>query len=223
MSEYTESDMSLLKIKRFAAIDSSTIDIAQFVTPETFEQIKTTTATGYRTRHRDMTKGAVGCFLSHISVMRMLVEDPSSDMYIVFEDDAVLPRKVVDDVKKIIATAPDGWDIILLGYHIAKFQDKKNKTKQFDHILYFWGIHAIVINKKGAEKVIREYVSNKMSMQLDSMLSLMIKHGKLSVVAPKKTLISPGDFGSDIQTIVQDIAGVNPYSLEGFLQSKNGK
>ena len=213
LTEYSTSDLAgTIPVRRFAAIDATNIDISRYVTEQTVNQIQKTATTGYRIRHHEMTLGAVGCFLSHISVMRMLLQDDNHDTFFILEDDALIPPKIYADIGNTIRTAPLGWDVLVLGYHYATYD--ADKYDPFFRLLTFWGMHAIIINKVGAQKIVEEYEANKINMQIDSMLGRMIKAGKINVFAPKKMLVMPGDFGSDIQVHVRHVDGVDPYSLE---------
>lgn len=223
MTEYSRSDIaSKVPIRRFPAIDAQQIDISRYVTPKTMQQIQTTLVTGYRLRHHEMTGGAVGCFLSHVSVMRMLLQDAIQDVYLIFEDDAVVPETLAGAVMDVLASAPPDWDMILLGYHYATFQKAKipyYDESKFDCVRTFWGTHAIFVNKRGAQKIVDAYERDKISMQVDSMMSRMLVNGTFTTYATKKQLVRPGQFGSDIQVPVKHVNGINPFDLEGFLVS----
>lgn len=223
MTEYGRSDIAqLVPVRRFAAVDSKQIDISRYVTAKTMQQIQTTLLTGYRLRHHEMTGGAVGCYLSHISVMRMLLQDPVHDVYLIFEDDAIIPEVLKDSLLDILTTVPLDWDMILLGYHYAAYQKARVKgydENKFGCVRTFWGTHAILINKRGAQKMIDAYEVDKISMQIDSMMSRMCVHGTFTVYATKKQLVRQGQFGSEIQVPVKHVNGINPFDLEGFLVS----
>ena len=214
MTEYETSDLAgEVPVKRLPAVDARKIDIHRYVTPKALNQIETTIATGFRLRHHEMTIGAVGCFLSHITVMRMLLQDDEHNIYIIFEDDAVIPRKIFKDLRNTVTTAPSDWDVILLGYHYATYNTAFNFDK-FDRLSTFWGTHAVIINKTGALKIVHEYQNSLISKQIDSMMSVLMKNGDLKVYAPKHMIVSPGHFGSDIQVPVKPVAGIDPYDLD---------
>ncbi|PNH12579.1 Glycosyltransferase 25 family member [Tetrabaena socialis] len=213
MIEYSRSDMADVPLRPFAAIDASRIDIGRFVTAKTMRQIETTNSTGFRKYHHEMTAGAVGCFLSHISIMRMLIQDPQVTMYVIFEDDTTIPPVMYKALQKAILDAPAGWDIVVFGYHFATMKEEA-KNDNYEHLKTFWGTHAYCINKRGAQKIVKEYEEHKIGMQIDSMMSVLSKRGGLSVYAANGQWIRTKDMGSDIQVHVKHIEGIDPYDLD---------
>jgi GR25 family glycosyltransferase involved in LPS biosynthesis len=219
MTEYSLSDLATkVPVRRFSAIDAKAIDISRFVTKSTLDQIHTTLLTGYRLRHHEMTIGAVGCFLSHISIMRMLLRDDTFDMYLVFEDDAIVPKTLYNRIVDAVKKAPQEWDMILFGYHYATY-DASFTSPGYDKLETFWGTHAFAINKACAQKIVDDYKDNKIYIQIDSMLSLLVKRQHLKIYAPKKALVNPGHFGSDIQLPVKRTEGINPFDIDGSFLS----
>ena len=217
MGDYIKSDISKIPITRFAAIDANQIDIKEYVTPSALVQIQQTNNNGFRTRHHDLTTGAVGCFLSHIGVMRQLLNDTTCDVYLVLEDDANIPLVLYNHVKQVcMLSANMTWDIMVLGklHHSVK----ENYNNTFDRLYTFWGTHAILINKQGARKVVQEYEANRISKQIDSMMSLMIKQDKLIVYAPRNLVkgVQVGGFTTDIQVPIKQVQGIDPFDLEKF-------
>ena len=214
-TEYAASDLAAsLELRRFAAVDArlASFDVSRYVTEKTLAQIETTAKTGYRLRHHEMTVGAVGCFLSHVTVMRMLLQDDAHDVYVIFEDDAVIPPSVRAQIDRAIRGAPRDWDLVLLGYHYATFNEE-DTDETFDKLATFWGTHAYIVNKQGAQKIVDDYQNEKIRMQVDSMLSLMIKRKQLNAYALKDVLVSPGHFGSEIQVPVKAVEGIDPFEL----------
>jgi GR25 family glycosyltransferase involved in LPS biosynthesis len=217
-AEYSSSDVARRRVplRRVAAVDAAHLDIERYVTGKAWAQLRETQETGERLRHHDLTPGAVGCFLSHVTVMRMLLADEVHDAYFILEDDAVIPTRLADDLFKAIAATPEGWDVLLLGHHQYAVFDEARSTPSHKRVLAFWGTHALIINKAGARKIVAEYEADGISKQIDSMMSLMIKRGKLVVYATEPVLLTVGQFGTDIQVPVRNVAGVNPFDLEAF-------
>ncbi len=57
--------------------------------------------------------GEIGCYASHLKVASIIVDRvlPSA---LVLEDDAILPKNFAEHLKNILATLPEGWDIVHL-------------------------------------------------------------------------------------------------------------
>ncbi|PNH01291.1 Glycosyltransferase 25 family member [Tetrabaena socialis] len=218
MTEYSRSDIADTPLRHLSAIDANDIDIPRFVTEKTMTQITTTTITGFRKYHHDMTKGAVGCFLSHIAIMRMLQRDEGHSWYMVFEDDTSIPPKIHLAIHGAIRNAPAGWDLLLFGRHFATTHKVPSDNADYERIATFWGMHAYCISKQGAMKIIENYEQNKISMQIDSMISVMSKQGLVAVYACKQVRMITGPFKSDIQVPVKQIKGIDPYDLDEGVQ-----
>lgn len=125
--------------------------------------------------HRELTINEVACAKSHIEIYKNII---SSDHYwtLILEDDADLTRLNIDDLNKIInAQDINVIDAIILGY--SKLSKKEEysfyikepiKTKiSFDNFKlgFPWknwtcGTVGYLINKSGAEKIIKNFNKN---------------------------------------------------------------
>ena len=107
-------------------------------------------------------------FLSHLETIRTF-KNSNYDVALVFEDDVTLEFKQywTKSVKKIMADAPQNWDILLLSYmyselnNVIPFYDWVSCDTNYDSALnkYFSAV-AYVINKKGANKLMDSMYSN---------------------------------------------------------------
>lgn len=155
--EYSKSDLArALPVRRFAAIVAKEIDIARCVTPKALDQMHRTLLTNYCLRHYEMTPGAVGCFLSHISVLCMLLQDPAHSASSIVEDDAEVPRIVTGQIAEVLRKVPPDWDVLLFGYHYATF-DSTFEQSDFDRLITFWGTHALACSKRGVATIVADY------------------------------------------------------------------
>lgn len=222
---YRASDMGEYfgGLNRVAAVDASRIDVEAHVAPSARAQLRDTLATGTRLFHHDLTPGAVGCFLSHVAVMRALVSDGGADVYLVLEDDAVLPPDLGARAAKILSRAPPGWDVIHLGLHWgvgdagteAGSLESTGLTANLTRVRHFWGTFAMLVSRAGAAKILREYERVGIDMQIDSLMSVMAKRGDLHVYATREKPVLTGDHGSHIYAPIREALGVDPFDLEG--------
>jgi GR25 family glycosyltransferase involved in LPS biosynthesis len=216
MESYTSSDLNVIPIERFVAINGKQIDISQYVSDTAYKQILHAESNGYRMRHYELTRGAVGCFLSHASLFNRLLKDPKHSYYLIFEDDAKVPPKCLDSIKIYIENAPEDWDILLFGV-LRKVITARNSV--LDKVRVWWGLFGYAINKRGAKKVI-DYLNqnNKIDKQVDSMLSLMIIEGKLNVYSTREQIINhnPNNTATDIQLPVKVAKDVDPFKYENI-------
>jgi len=198
-NNYNKTDLILKKFKRFSAIVGKDLNLINFTSPVGYKQILETEKTGYRKHHYDLTRGAVGCYLSHLSIYKKIL-DNNLKYGIIFEDDC----KIVDDfysrLQDGLSKIPQDWDIYLLGVMCLKCDIGKDYIK----ITRFWGLHSYMINKRGASKLI-EYLDKPLSKQIDADISLLIKRGILNVYAINPIIaIQDNSLGSDIQSNVKD-------------------
>jgi len=86
---------------------------------------------------RPMSKGEIGCFLSHRKIYKQII-DENIEYTLILEDDVNFDNKLID-ILRIIKTYRKYWDIILLGHHSG---ESRNKPTRFN----FW--HREPLNRK---------------------------------------------------------------------------
>jgi GR25 family glycosyltransferase involved in LPS biosynthesis len=139
---------------------------------------------GYKVRDEDLSFGGMGCALSHIRLWKKLVEDTNTDHFIIFEDDIVVNDSFIDTMIGTYQTIKKTLDsdIDLLTFtQINRRNEDKIATSipgvyKRDH---FWGLCAYIINKKCAEKLLKNIFPLK--EQIDSYISYQIHRKKLNV------------------------------------------
>lgn len=210
---YTTSDLNdRVPLDRFDAIYGKELDIQKYITPTAYSVLLQNEKNKYRTKHYQLTRGAVGCYLSHMALFEKLLEDPSVEYYLIFEDDAIVMSTVYNRILKALNTAPSNWDMIVLS---PIMEVSKKKGRLFNKFETFWGLTGYIVNKKGAKKLVDEFKSRPISMQIDSKMSLMIMQGKLHVYGYKeKVLWHNKTSGTDIQMPVIKQPGINEYLIE---------
>jgi GR25 family glycosyltransferase involved in LPS biosynthesis len=182
------------------------------------DKLMQTESSRQRIYHHQLTKGAVGCYLSHIRIFEALLRDNSCDFYVIFEDDALIPSNDVPDLGGIVQSAPADWDILVLGYfRKTPHLDESNNDAAFVRVVHFWGLHAYVINKTGAAKIIAEWRKSGLTMQIDSVMSVMASFDALNIYASRNIIFYTSNFGSDIQLpIMENNAAIDPFFIPGF-------
>ena len=192
---YTNGDLASksIPLQRIEAVDAKKIAVDHFLSERANKQLQDTIRNGYRIRHSDLTPGAVGCFLSHITAMRMLIDDNTCDVYLVFEDDSLVPSDLYKTLLLELRVPPPQWDIITLGYHYAVF-DNTYTSENFKKLKTFWGMYAYFVSKKGAQKIIELYETKKIDMQIDSQISLKMhkEPGSISVFSTRSRIVNSG-------------------------------
>ncbi len=115
---------------------------------------------------KELTRGEIGCTLSHIAIYKQMIEH-NIENAIIFEDDIDL-KEDFSAIINSIDTFPKDWEIMLLGYYSrvadelvtkASFRYKKELTNKFKTVRLAqlaFGTHGYMINLKGAKKLLNE-------------------------------------------------------------------
>lgn len=196
---YYNSDMKFKKFEIFPAVVGKDINLIDYVSSKGYQQILMTEKTKVRLHHYDLTRGAVGCYLSHMAIYKKLIA--SDYKYsIVFEDDVIMASDFYERLLYGLTVIPDDWDILLLGVMCLKCDIEKDYIK----INRFWGTHGYVVRKEGAKKLI-EFLDKPLSKQIDADLSLLIKRDLIKVYGINPIIVAQDPkFGSDIQESVKE-------------------
>ena len=182
-----DSYMHDTHVEKFSAIDGTKMsfeELEKVATPEIIDGIKELDATNKRSRDEQLTRGMIGCYMSHISLYKHNLEK-HNDIVMVFEDDAKFNIDLVEFIQKL-NEFPTDWDILLLG-HVGIFEEKPY-SKFWNQVYNFWGTHAYVISKSGMQKLVQS--AYPISKQIDHKMSELAKSEELKIYAYKTILVS---------------------------------
>lgn len=136
---------------------------------------------GHRTEHNQLSKGAVGCYISHLSLWKQLLKS-HHEVYIIFEDDT-LPTLTRTELSAYLSGVPDDWDIILFGAEYdgdcIKVNDYVCKAKRF------YCLHAYAIRKRAAIHLVPRALP--IEQQIDSWMSDMTENEDINVYSLSDT------------------------------------
>lgn len=198
---------------RFRAYDSNKLNIKDHIDFSQYVRVLHTDLFDERYYHKDFTKNAIGCFLSHIDIYKCLIEDPDADYYIIFEDDAYPTTKNIQSIILNIIESQDShsWDIYLLGGYI--FESAYCNIHLCNQVYYFWGTYAYIISKQAAKKILKHIYP--IDMQIDSKLSKMSKQNIISIHSIQVPIfIQSSKTSSTIQHAkIKHSAYINPFIL----------
>ena len=139
-----------------------------------------------------LTKGEVGCFLSHYSLWQQCIE--KNETFIIFEDDAIVTERYSE--VEIQSLLHKGYNFIYLGW--KEMLESKNLNDKFVIPKYpYWGL-AYVITPEAAKVLVKKKIE-KSIIPLDEYLPTMMD--KLKPVAYRENVVeSRGreDAGSNI-------------------------
>ena len=120
----------------------------------------------------DLKPGQLGCSMSHIILWEEIASKKNNNMYMILEDDAIVPKNFNKEVMKYINEMPNNWDMLLLG------ANRLIGKKYSDNLLYTdksikrngnYGLYAYIIKPKTAEKLLN--VCEKMDKTIDHYLN----------------------------------------------------
>jgi len=99
--------------------------------------------------------GEIGCYLSHLMILKKLIKNKNNGYTVVFEDDfIILDNNLHEKINNILNTITDDFDLIYLGNLNTNYKEKyKNNIYYIDANNYLWGTHAYIINNNNAEKI----------------------------------------------------------------------
>ena len=183
------------KPERIQAVDGHRVEPGDYLTQGALKELRETETRGYRTKHHQLTRGAIGCYLSHLSVLRQI---KPGEIFLVFEDDIDIRSGVRGEIEKILRDAPKNWDLILLGYNSYLGSDD-----ELSKVRSFWGTCGYLITYIGAQKFLNES-GDRFDCQIDTFMGWMAASGLLDVYALKSPIVKPScKFASNIQNDVR--------------------
>jgi GR25 family glycosyltransferase involved in LPS biosynthesis len=207
------------EMNRFPAVNGKTMAVEQWITDDARIHLNNIEQKGYRTHHHQLTRGAVGCFLSHYTLYKKLLADNENDVYLIFEDDAVFGQNVTQLVKNSMQEAPPDWEIILLGKHRLAGELVNEGNTSMVKPSGFWGTFGYIVNKRGAAAIVNEVDAEKMDGQIDAYMSRMQQQRKLVLYMLRTPIVYMDQTLNNKSTIQADLrvlTGTNPYEFKGY-------
>lgn len=208
---FKQSDLSKThSLIRYAAADGRSLDIQSLVTPKALKEIQQAEKVKYRAKHYELTRGAVGCWLSHVRLWRDFLET-DKEAALIFEDDCVM----VTDIESRLADIrpPKDWDIALLGYICNRCTNQS--CGDMIRVNRFFGMHCYMVNRRFVRKFFASPYSKQIGKQIDSVLSDMITDGTINVYASRKKVAWQNNrHGTTIQMPIRMVEGVDVWARD---------
>eukprot|EP00887_Chlorella_sp_A99_P007907 scaffold12.g7907.t1 len=177
---YAASDLGSKPAARWPAVDGASLDLPAVVSAKALEQIEAAQRLGYRTKHYQLTRGSVGCYLSHVQLWRALLGAPEQHA-LIFEDDAVIEPSLVSRLAAA-RPFPSDWDVMLLGYYCYRCSPLLG-DRRYIWVEGFFGTHAYLVHKRALRKVFAYPRLWPVELQIDALMSEMAQAGLLNVYA----------------------------------------
>lgn len=209
-AQYQSSDIRIIPYTTFEAINGKQLRIQEYTSRKAYQEILQAEQSGYRTKHYQLTRGAIGCYLSHMEIYRRVVAG-DKPFAIIFEDDVEIPRTVLRDIHRALDKIPSDWDMFLLGC----FCIVCNKTQHFSQIQRFFLMHAYVVTKEGAKKLLNYLEKIPIEQQVDAAISKLAEKQGINIYCANAHIAQQNNrFNTTIQLPMKRIQGVNPYAKE---------
>ena len=198
LTYFNASDMKNFSLTKFDAIDGTKLDqnnipLSELATAE-LQQLKTT---GFRTKHYQLTMGAIGCYLSHVKVWEHILKH-DNEIVLVLEDDAKLPENFLSEVNDNVKYIPNDWDIILLGYLCKKCYE----FQKYKEVERFQLTHAYLIKKTAIVKMMNSNTLFPITQQIDALMSEL--SSIINIYSLKKKIVPQFQSRTDIQAPIID-------------------
>jgi len=144
-----------LSLTRFEAVDTRGdlyLQYKNIIHPVALEDMHQTLWRNKRIHEHGLTPGAIGCYLSHMSLYKEAL-NRGDKMIIVFEDDTQIPNNFKEGLLERMKNLPENWDMFLLGW-IPMGKENKLITQDLYHVHRFILMHAYVITDVGMRKML---------------------------------------------------------------------
>ena len=209
ISEYEMTDLSDIPFLRVEGVNGKEINIKNYTSKNSYKELLTTERVGYRTRHYQLTRGAIGCYLSHMLCYKQ-IRDSNKPFGIIFEDDAKFKEyDIINQLNKNLHYIPEDWDMLL--FHCVCYVCGKHKY--YYDVQRFILAHAYIVKQTGAVKLLELLENRPIEQQIDSELSALSINGKLKIYSLRYPLAVQNNMGTTIQTPLHHVTDINPYDL----------
>lgn len=193
LSHLKKSDMKHTKIIRFDAVDGSNIDVDKCPLSELAKaELQQLETTGFRTKHYQLTKGAIGCYLSHVKIWENILQK-NVNVALIFEDDAQIPPHLKRRIEEEMKYIPDDWDIVLFGYICKKCM----RYAMYNEVERFMLTHCYLIKNTAIIKIMKTNTLFPITQQIDSLMSEL--SSLINIYTVREKLVPQFESRTDIQ------------------------
>lgn len=210
--QFSKSDLAVegQTFIRVPAIRGNAFDVERVVSRQALREIMAAERTGFRLRHYQLSRNAVGCYLSHVRLWESILET-DKDAALIFEDDAEIHPEIRAFLER--TPVPADFDVILLGY--VCFKCSRDDAAGYHRVRRFFGLHGYLISRQGIKKLLHEHGRSIVPVrkQIDTVLSDLAEAKKIHVYASRRKWVEQNneEFRTQIQIPISP--GVkNPFA-----------
>lgn len=178
----------------------------ELIDKKSWKQLEKTNIKKERNYHHNLTNGAVGCFLSHIEILKKIVKK-GKPYSIVLEDDCESKIENLDEyLKYVIYNLPKDCHVLFLDYFSIRYDPGNSDIineefirprNRYNFKLYL--TNCLLITYEGAKKILENFT--KVKIQYDSFLSKLFRDHKINIYLTKNKFFKQSDHSSDIQNV----------------------
>jgi GR25 family glycosyltransferase involved in LPS biosynthesis len=145
--------------------------------------------------------GEVGCYLSHLLLIKKASLNTVNDYTVIFEDDFKINNdNLNEEINKIINKTNGDFDMIYLG-NLNNNHKKQiiDNIYTIDSVSPLWGTHALLINNKNANKILSNITN--IDQAIDNKYKTIIDANNIKAYVIYPTLVEQNtdDFKSEIR------------------------
>ncbi len=145
--------------------------------------------------------GEVGCYLSHLLLIKQASLDTVNNYTVIFEDDfKVNNDNLNEEINNIINKTNGDFDMIYLG-NLNNNHKKQiiDNIYSVDSVSPLWGTHALLINNKNANKILLNITN--IDQAIDNKYKSIIDNNSIKAFVIYPTLVEQNtdDFKSEIR------------------------
>lgn len=206
---YGKTDLSQTHgLIRHEATVGKNIQIAEYTSSKALCEILRAERNTYRQKHYELTRGGVGCWLSHRNLWRSILST-DKQCALIFEDDCVMAKNTRELLME--SQIPADWDVCLLGYMCNQCDELSDADAI--RVNRFFGLHCYMIHRRGIEKILANPKMKEITKQIDSVLCDMIRDGELTVYALPEPIAwqNNRDYQTTIQMAMKKVRGVDEW------------
>lgn len=173
---------------------------------ESWIQLQKTNFSKKRNYHHNLTNGAVGCFLSHIEILKYIVKKKIPYSLILEDDSQPKIVNIKNYFEYIMNKIPEDCDVLFLNYLSIQYNTENSNLVSGEFIkplerksFKLFCTDSLIVSLKGAEKILENF--DKIRIQYDAFLSNLYREGKINIFLVKEKYMKQSNFGTDIQTV----------------------
>ncbi len=191
-----QENKAQIKIDLFEAVNGSKVDIPK-LQEEGFikKPWNTNRYNSAQTKEckEKVINGEIGCYMSHMNLLKKIANSEYDGWTIIFEDDLILNETFKDELNKILKNVEHNneIDIVYLGSLNQESCDKGIYKENLCYIDNPWGTHAYMVNKRSSQKIydLIQYIDREIDIKYKD----LILEKKINGLIVVPTLVKQND------------------------------